>query len=360
MTEQDLINKIQLLKQISPKEEWVVSMRAKLAFRIEMARKKNLLNKDLFALKELFSTWGTNQPKLAFSPLYGVIIAFGLVLGGGAVTGLASLQSAPGSPLYQVKLSVEKARLATSFSEEGKIQLQAEIVDSRLQELSVVVANQDSAEQKAEKVTQVVDNIKEQLASANDQLSKSNQSEPKKVVAAAKVISEKASQFNQALATAQESLPENIKPELDVKIAEVAETGKQADMKYLETMIANQDLAEVNKEDIIVKLNEEIQTTQKQVDARESKITQQFSIADKLPIRAVLVSQTESSRKLIEGAKQAVLAEDLAGALQFIKAVRAIENAADEMVQNADQAISDEAIKSQNQETSSSTVKSLE
>lgn len=336
MEEKDLINKIQLLKKINPKEDWVISTRAKLAFRLEMARKKNLLNKDLFTLKELFSSWGTNQPKLAFSPLYGVIIALGLVLGGGAVTGLASLQSAPGSPLYPIKLSMEKARLATSFSEEGRIQLQAQIVDNRLQELSVVVANQDSAQQKAEKVTQVVDNIKEQLASANDQLSKSDQSEPKKVVAAAKVISEKASQFSQALATAKDSLPENIKPELDVKIAEVAETGKQADMKYLETMIANQDSAEVNKEDIIAKLNEEIKTTQEQVNAREQKIAEQFSIADKLPIRAVLINQTQQSRELLKKAEQAVADNDLAGALQFIKAVKAIETSANEMVQNAD------------------------
>jgi len=337
MTEQDLINKIQLLKKISPKEDWVVSTRAKLAFRLEMERKKNLLNRDLFTLKELFSSWGaSSQPKLSHSSVYGVIIAFGLVLGGGTVTGIASMQSAPGSPLYPVKLSVEKARLVASFSEESKIQLQAEIVDSRLQELSVVVANQESAQQKAEKVTQVVDNIKEQLASANDQLLKSNQSDSKKVVAAAKVISEKASQFSRALATAKESLPENIKPELDIKIAEVAETGKQADMKYLETMIANQDSVDVNKEDIIAKLNQEIQATQEQVDAREKKIAQQFSIADKLPIRAVLINQTEQSRELLEKAKQAVATNDLSGALQFIKAVKAIEISADKMVQNAD------------------------
>jgi len=336
MTEKDLINRIQLLKQVSPKDDWVVSTRAKLAFRLEMGRKKDLLNKDLFALKELFSSWGTNSPKLAWNAVYGVIIAFGLVLGGGVVTGIASIQSAPGSPLYPVKLSMEKARLIASFSEESKIKLQAEIVDSRLQELSVVVANQESAEQKAEKVTQVVDNIKEQLASANDQLSKSNQSEPKKVVAAAKVISEKASQFSKALAVAKESLPANIKPELDTKIAQVTETGKQADMKYLETMIANQNSAEVKKEDIVVKLNEEIQGLEEQVIAREKKIADQFSLADRLPIRAVLINQTEQSRDLLEKANQAVAAGDLAGALELIKAVKTIESGADKMVENAD------------------------
>jgi len=336
MTEQDLINRIQLLKQVGPKEDWVISTRAKLAFRFEMERKKDLLNKDLFALKELFSSWNTNQPKLAFGAVYGVIIAFGLVLGGGAVTGIASMQSAPGSPLYPVKLSMEKARLIVSLSEESKIQFQAKIVDSRLQELSAVVANQESAEQKAEKVTQVVDNIKEQLASANDQLSKSNQTEPKKVVAAAKVISEKASQFSKALATAKENLPENIKPELDTKIAEVAETGKQADMKYLETMVANQDSADIKKEEIVAKLSEEIIKTQEQVSARESKIAQQFSASDRLPIRAVLINQTEQSRDLLEKAKQAVTASDLTGALQFIKAAKAIEDGAEKMVQDVE------------------------
>ena len=150
------------------------------------------------------------------------------------------------------------------------------------------------------------------------------------------MISEKASQFSKALATAKESLPENIKPELDTKIAEVAETGKKADMKYLETMIANQDSADVSKEDIIAKLNEEIKSMQEQVDAREKKIAEQVAISDKLPIRAVLVNQTEQSRELLEKAKQSIEAGNLAEALQLIKAVKAIESGADKMVQNAD------------------------
>jgi len=351
MNEQELINRIQLLKQVSPKEDWVISTRAKLAFRMEMERKKNLLNHDLFAFKELFSFLSISQPRLSFNAVYGVIIAFGLVLGGGAVTTLAAIQSSPGSSLYPVKLSIEKARLIASLSEESKIQVQTEIADKRLQELSVVVASQESAEQKAEKVTQVVDNIQEQLASASNQLPKV---EPQKAVAAAKAVSEKANQFSKALATAKESLPSNIKPELDTKIAEVAETAQQANMKALETMIANQNSAEVKKEDIIARLNETIAKTQEQVDAREKKISEEISFADKLPIRAVLINQTEQSRELLEKAKQAILANDLTGALQFVKAVKAIEAGAEKMVKNADKAISDEAAKIQNQNATSS------
>lgn len=351
MTEKELINRIQLLKQINPKEDWVISMRAKLAFRMEMERKRDLLNKDLFAFRELFSFLSIKQPGLSFNAVYGVIVAIGLILGGGAVTALAAMQSSPGSPLYPVKLSIEKARLVASLSEESKLQFQTEIADKRLQELSVVVASQESAEQKAEKVTQVVDNIQEQLANASNQLPKV---QPQKAVAAAKAVSEKANQFSKALATAKESLPSNIKPELDTKIAEIAETAEQAGLQALETMIANQNSTEVKKEDIIARLNETIAKVQEQVDAREKRITQEISFADKLPIRAVLINQTEQSRELLEKAKQAIKTNDFAGALQFVKAVKAIESGAEKMVQNADKAISDEAAKSQSQNATSS------
>jgi hypothetical protein len=329
-------------------------MRAKLAFRMEMEHKKNLLNKDLFALGTIFSSLGINQPRLSLSALYGAIIAFGLVLGGGAVTTLAAVQSAPGSPLYPAKLSLERAQLIAPFSEEKKLQFRAEFADNRLQELSVVVASQDSDEQKAEKVTQVVDNIKEQLASANDQLSKNNQSEPQKAVAAAKVVSDKANQFSKALAIAKESLPSNIKPELDNKIAEVAETAEQANLKSLETMIANQSSANVKKEDIVEKLNDEIARAQEQIDVREKKLAEQNSFADKLPIRAVLINQTEQSRELLEKAKQAILADDFSGALQLIRAIKAIEASADKMTQNADKAALDNLVKAQSQSATSS------
>jgi len=354
MNEKDLINRIQILRQVEPNDNWVVSTRAKLAFRLEMEHKKNLLDKDLFALGTIFSSLGISGPRLSLNAVYGAIIAFGLVLGGGAVTTLAAMQSAPGSPLYPAKLSLEKARLVASFSEEKKLQFRAEIADNRLQELSILVASQDSDEQKAEKVTQVVDNIKEQLASANDQLLKNNQVEPQKAVAAAKIVSDKANQFSKALAIAKESLPSNIKPELDSKIAEVAETAEQANLKSLETMIANQSSANVKKEEIIEKLNDEIEKAQEQIDARDKKLAEQSSFADKLPIRAVLINQTEQGRELLEKAKQAILAGNYSGALELIKAIRAIEASADKMTQNADKAVADEAAKPQSKNATSS------
>ena len=54
MNEQELISKIQLLKEIKPSEDWVLSCRGRLAFRLEMDRKKDILTKDTSALKELF------------------------------------------------------------------------------------------------------------------------------------------------------------------------------------------------------------------------------------------------------------------------------------------------------------------
>ncbi|MEK7067620.1 MAG: DUF5667 domain-containing protein, partial [Patescibacteria group bacterium] len=155
MEDRELINKIQLLKEIKPTEEWVLSCRSRLAFRMEMARKKGLLQRDLATFKELFSSWTMNQPQPAFRAIWSVIIAFGLITASGAATTWAAMQSAPGNFLYPVKLALEKVQIAASFSD-NQVQMRAEIADKRFQELEIVMQSQDSMEQKTAKVSQVM------------------------------------------------------------------------------------------------------------------------------------------------------------------------------------------------------------
>lgn len=339
MEEKDLIRKIQLLKQVKPKEDWVIFCRSRLAFRLEMERKRGLLNKDLFALREVFAFWRVKQPGLAFKAAYALILVLGVILGSGALVALAAMNSSPGSPLYPVKLVIEKARVSASFSDEGRLQLQTEIADKRLQELKEVVNNQDSAEQKAQKLAQVMDSIKDQLTTVNDQLPKAGaKTESKKAVAAAKIVSQKADQVGKALANAKEALPTD-NPDLNTKIAETTQTADNSNIAALETMIANQDSPDVKKEEIAAKLDEAINKTGDQIKAKEQKIAQKDFFADKLSIRAVLIYQFEQNLELLDKAKEALNKGDLKGSLDMLKLAKDIDSGTDNMMtQNASNA----------------------
>ncbi len=344
MRENELVEKIKILKGIKPGEDWILSCRARLAFRMEMDRKKNLLKGDVFTLKELFTFWGSCQSNSALRLAQGLIIAIAVVFGGGAVTTLAAMQSLPGSPFYPVKLAIEKIRVFVSLSDESRLQLQTEIADKRLQELNDVIGSQDSTEQKAEKVAQVVDSIQYQMTTVNSQFPKAGaKTESQKTLVAAKIVSEKAGQVSKALTTVKEGLPSD-NSDVKTKMTDAIEIADKTNITALEAMIANWNIASATttKEEIAVKLSEEIKKTEDQIIAKEQKFAQQNSIADKLPklssalpIRAVLINQFEQGRELLSKAKEALKNEDFRGALEMIKAAMDINSGAEKITQNA-------------------------
>lgn len=343
MNEQELISKIQLLKAIKPTEEWVLSCRAKLAFRLEMNRKKDILRQDTFALKELFAFLGSAQKQPSWRWAHSLIIAIMVVLSGGALTTWAAVQSQPGSPLYPVKLAIERARVSASLSEESRLKLQVQLADTRLQELKVVVNSQDDADQKAEKMSQVAASIQDQLVSANNQLPKSGTViEPKEALATAKIVSDRATQASRALVAAKESLPDEIEPNIKLKLAEATEAVEKTGIAALEAIIINQGVSSSTKEEIITKLDNEIKLVAERVKTKEKKIADSDSFADRLPklslalpIRAVLINQLEQVLDLLDKAKEALANDDASGALELLKAARAIDKGADKMTEEA-------------------------
>ena len=77
----ETINKIKCLRDIEPNPNWVLSDRSRLAFKMEMKRKKGLLAKDVFQLKELLSFWNNWQPHKGFRPAYTFLTILGIIFG---------------------------------------------------------------------------------------------------------------------------------------------------------------------------------------------------------------------------------------------------------------------------------------
>lgn len=339
MEDRELISKIQLLKDIKPTEEWVLSCRARLAFRLEMSRKKDLLQKDAFALRELFSFWRGASRQPSFNMAYSLTVAFLVIVGGGSLTAWAASQSLPGSPLYPVKLAIERARVSVSLSEDSRLQLQAKLADARLQELTVVVNSLDPADQKVAKMSQVVESLQDQLTVVNNQLPiAGTKTEPERALAAAKMVSDKARQTSQALAAAKDSLSGDMrsdKVDLNAKLADATEAVEKAGITALETMITSWGVSSTTDAEIALKLGEEIQKTEGQIKAKEGKIAQASLLADRLPIRAVLINQFEQILDLLDKAKKAMAEGDMKTALEMLKAAKAIDSGTNRMAQEA-------------------------
>lgn len=346
----EVINRIQVLKGIKPKESWAISCRAELALRLEMDHKRELLAKDASELKELFTFWQAWQPERAFRPAYAMAVALAVIVGGGTLTSLAALQSVPGAPLYPVKIALERTSLKVAPTDSIKMRLQKDIVDSRLSELRVLVKNNDSFELKNEKVAQVVESLHQQLITDKEQLPKANKpNDSAKSLAAAKIVSARADQVKKAISQAKDGLPSEIKSNLGEKLAEVTEVAEKTSVQALEMMIAKKKRTDEDKKEILAKFDEIIKDKEvaiKELAAVSQKITQSKSLADKLPINAALVNQADEAEDLLGKLKESVKKESFPAALETLKTLNEIVSGAEkiaETVKQRDKAATEQA-----------------
>jgi len=332
----EIIAKIGILKNIKPNTDWVIFDRSRLAFKLQMNRKKDLLAKDAFQLKELLSFWGGWQPKYAFRPIYAVVTILGITLAGGTLTSLAAIQSVPGSPLYAVKINLEKAGVIVAPTDNLKNRLQDQIVASHLDELQVLAdKSRAPLEVKTEKAGQVVEGIQKQLSVIQGQMPAKNGGNGEAIVTA-KAVAQRVSQIEKAVVQAGESFSEEMKQNLEGKIAEVKETAIQTNIQALELMIADGDLTTEEKGEIAEKFGDLIQAKEEAINKFSLEEIQKNNgkVADKLPIYTVLINQVGEAEDLLAAIKGQVKEEDFAGALQTLKALNEIIKGAEKIVAN--------------------------
>jgi hypothetical protein len=165
--ETELIKKIQGLKGIEPRKDWVI------------LTKKQILAQEFApeANPQSLPFWGVFQLKYALASLLVI-----LVLGSGA---FAFAQKAlPGDLLYAVKRAVEKTRLSLVPKEE-RPNLQLEYANERLENLvAVVQANQ------ARKLAPIIEEYQASVLEAAKGLSQADKLDVKEIAQRAKKIEE--------------------------------------------------------------------------------------------------------------------------------------------------------------------------
>jgi hypothetical protein len=102
-------------------------------------------------------------------------------------------------------------------------------------------------------------------------------------------------------------------------------------------MINKPDKTDADQKEILARFNEiidEKETIVKNLNA-ENLIVQATSTADKLPINAVLINQSEQALELLDGLKGDLEKGDLPAALEALRAINEIVKGAERIVENA-------------------------
>ena len=155
MTEQDLIKKVKKLEQIQPSQEWLDSTRHNLVVQIDFEQKAD--SKAEFG----FFDWLKQAQSVAL-----VTCLLLIFIAGPWLTIKASQPSLPGELLYSVKKATEDIQ-ATVTSKESKAQLQVEFAGRRLEELAKITGDSFTSEEKDEKLKEVFNELKHNLAGAS-------------------------------------------------------------------------------------------------------------------------------------------------------------------------------------------------
>jgi predicted DNA-binding protein (UPF0278 family) len=198
--EHNLIKKIKQLKKIQPSPEWLDSTRHNLVSQIDFEAEKVKTNFGFF-------NWLKHPQSLALA-----ICLLLIFIGGPWLMVMASQASLPGELLYSVKRMGEGVQ-ATVASESSKTQLQVEFAGKRLEELTKITEDSFAPEEKTEKVKQVVNDLKDNLAGATtylDKISKEN------VI----VVAKKAMKIREDLTKTKEEMP--LEAQTDLAEAEKA------------------------------------------------------------------------------------------------------------------------------------------
>jgi len=153
----------QTLEPEHPSDAYVAATRARVLNRINSRLKKP--KRRPAAPKARTGLFWLRRPALALASL---VLALALLLSGTGVAYAAS-GSLPGDPLYGVKLSLEKARLAFTFSEQARVHFLNHLANQRLLELQTMqqAGRTDGVDLGLSQYADALDDLVDELQSTN-------------------------------------------------------------------------------------------------------------------------------------------------------------------------------------------------
>ncbi|MBI4653325.1 hypothetical protein HY750_03680 [Candidatus Kuenenbacteria bacterium] len=257
-----LIKQIKIFKNIQPREKWleqtrdVFLMQAKEGLAFEKHRKEiSLDNKYLTSLVFL---------KLFLKPIGALAMVAILFFSGSTFAIQAAKNTAPGDPLYIIKINLEKTEKILTNNKEKKVNLAIKSSNERLKELKKLSHSAPSIknDKNIKTATQNLnEGMKEIKVSLNDLKEESNS---KTTVETAKTVDAQTVKYEKELIQTKKEASPLIKEEIEKVLNSVEETSSHA----LQTIINEQ---EITKENSVVK-NEATDIIENKIKQTEEKI----------------------------------------------------------------------------------------
>jgi len=235
--EKDLIKKIKRLKKIQPSREWLDLTRHNLISQISFGEEND---RGLKTRIGLFNWLRGFQ----FQPVVLGLCLLLIFTAGPWLTLKASQASLPGEILYSIKRASEGIQ-TTVAADDSKAQLQFEFASRRIEELTKITGDSFTSKEKTEKVKEVVNNLKDNLAEAS--------------VYAARASKEKAMVMAKKTKSIKEELDktkEEVSLEVQNELAEAKKAIEEINYQVLAVLV--QDRQESAEEAVTSPADEEI------------------------------------------------------------------------------------------------------
>lgn len=284
-----------------------------------------------FELSKIVFPW--KVMKLVVRPVLATFSIVGLVLGSGFSVS-ASQMALPGDALYGLKIASERVQVALTFDKKESAKIHVELAGKRINEIKKIKENTDSDQKKIQKINVAMDKFKEEISTVQNKLENlKNGSSAETTIEVAKIIDNKAAEYQEDLVKATDKLPElndatqNINQSLDL----AGQTGDAALAMIVEKHMQGEVLQP--EDEVLERVENKIETT----EAKAAEVRGQVSDLS-LPVdpAATFVAQQTSDRAevVLAEAREALDQKDLNIAL-----TKAMEGK--ELVKQAEQIASD-------------------
>jgi hypothetical protein len=254
-------------------------------------------------------------------PALAVLSIIGLITGGSIAGVSAAEKSVPGDFLYQVKLANEQTQLLLAKGKPDRLELKANFIARRGQEIKDIVSSDVS--QKQERIKQATEILKRDLDTVKTQLNEVRKEESgKRAAEAAKIVDQKSTELVTTLKSVKPNLPQSSKSGvLEVESAAVT-TGVKAVQVLIETKDAPGAQGIVTKEEIINSINQKTEGVQETVmDATEKLLNATASTT-----LATLPAASTSTNQLTLSAVSTTLAS-VSGTEMLVQSLNQIQTA---------------------------------
>lgn len=204
--------------------------------------------------------------QLALKPMVMLssVIFFAFV---GWITALSAFTSVlPGDPLYGLKLASERTHLSLTFNQDQRAELELELAGRRLEEVSKLA--EGSLPDKQERLVSAVEDFKNKIASAQQNL-QSSSDQKQAVVAMAKIVDRKATEYQKVLNQTAGLVSSNSQG----KINEARDAAQAASFTAVTVMVEQQRTGKVSVEEVHKKVAEKLHELESQIQVMALDLT---------------------------------------------------------------------------------------